>query len=174
MTTQYNHLIVLPTHQAFMFHHYQPVHYIYILYPICSHSHQSTCFLFHASKYVGLESVSNALPNSFVLTLISFLFLNFILLFVIYKYYLYYNHKTHYSLNNSNQWATNTLVWLLIPQKGLILVLSENKYLQAITVMNSKIPLFIRGRCPTTHISIIFCTHKTMADLADRVHGLNY
>lgn len=29
MTTQYNHLIVLPTHQAFMFHHYQPVHYIY-------------------------------------------------------------------------------------------------------------------------------------------------
>ena len=34
--------------------------------------------------------------------------------------------------------------------------------------MNSKIPLFIRGRCPTTHISIIFCTHKTMADLADR------
>lgn len=99
----------------------------------------------------------NAFPIYFVLTLISFLFLNF--------YFTVCNINTNFIITintlffeqqQSMSYKHSSIKWLLIPQKGSILVLSENNCLQAFTVMNSKIPLFIHGRCPTTHNHILY------------------
>ena len=76
MTTQYNHLIVLPTHQAFtitslfiIYTSFTQSVLIVIKAHVFSLMHLKVCWL-------GICLI-NALPIYFVLTLISFLFLNF-------------------------------------------------------------------------------------------------